>query len=142
MLDQDFIINTDRLRNSKELKVRVDLKIPSNFLEVEDSELSFRQMVELQGEIYIVDDQLILHFDVLATVISECSICNRNADTEIKIKNFYHVEDLTKIKAPYFDFSSVLREEVLLEAPQFAECNQGSCPDRELIKPYLVERKQ
>ena len=142
MLDQNFIINTDRLRNSKELKVRVDLKIPSDFLEVEDSNLSFSQMVELQGEIYIVDDQLIMHFDVLATVISVCSICNGNADTEIEIKNFYHVEDLKKVKSPYFDYSSVLREEILLEAPQFAECNQGNCPDRELIKPYLVERKQ
>lgn len=139
MLDQNFIINTDRLRKSKELKVKVNFKASSDFLRLEESDVDFGETVEVQGEVYIVDDQLIIHFDVLATVVSACRVCNGNAEAEIRIKSLYHAEDLSEIRGPYFDFGAVLREEILLELPRFVECNQGSCPERELIKPYLVE---
>ena len=139
VLDQNFIINTDRLRKSKELKVKVNFKASSDFLKLEESEIEFGEAVEVQGEVYIVDDQLIIHFDVLATVVSACRVCNGNAEAEIRIKDLYHAEDLNEVKGPYFDFGAVLREEILLELPRFVECNQGSCPERELIKPYLVE---
>lgn len=140
MIDQNFIINTDRLRKSKDLKHKVDCIVPSGFLESEEEDISFGDTVSIKGEIYIVDDQLILHFNVGAVAMSACNICTGEAKTPIEINDFYHLEDLTQIKGPYFDFSTVLRDEIFLEVPQFTECNGGTCPDRELIKPYLSER--
>lgn len=139
MIDQNFIINTDRLKKSQELKVKLEFEVGSAFLCVQDQEIKFGDRVSVSGEVYIVDEELILHLNMEAAAILVCNICNGEAHTQIQINDVYHVVDLKEIKSPLFDFSSVIREEILLEIPRFVECNGGNCPDRELIKPYLVE---
>ncbi len=139
MIDQNFIINTDRLRKSQELKVKVDFEASSDFLLTESKDLRFEEKVSVSGEIYIVDEELILHLNMVVPAVLVCNICNGDAHTEIHVNDVYHVVDLKEVRSPLFDYSSVIREEILLEIPRFVECNEGSCPDRELIKPYLVE---
>lgn len=140
MIDQKFIINTDRLRKSKDLKLKIEISAPSDFLDVTEPELDFGNQINIKGEAYIVDDQLVLQFEVVVPLILVCKVCNGDASIVRKIDNFYHVEDLKMLKSPHFDFGKVLREEILLEIPRYPECNGGSCPEREFINKYIVER--
>lgn len=141
MIDEKFIINTDRLRKNKELKFKIDMSVPSDFLDVDEPELGFGEIIDIEGETYIVDDQLILHLDVVVPFALVCKVCNGDAAVLVKIHNFYHVEDLKGMKSPFFDFSKILREEILLEVPRFPECNGGNCPEREFINQYIERKK-
>ena len=113
----------------------------SDFLNIDESELHFGPQVDIRGEAYVVEDQLILHLDLIVPVVSICTICSGDAALTIDINNLYHIEDIKKLKTTIFDFSSVLRQEILLEVPRYAECRGGNCPDREAMKGYLVPKK-
>lgn len=141
MLDQNFIINVDRLRKNKDQKLKIEMSVSPEFLDVEEPELDFGEHIQIIGEAYLVDDQLVVHLDALVPLILVCKVCNGDASVMIKVNNFYHVEDLTALKSPYFDFSKVLREEILLEVPRFSECNEGNCPEREFMNQYLERKK-
>lgn len=131
---EDFCINIDRLRKSGNLSL--DAQVPPDFLFVEDSEIKFKEPVQVKGNIYVVDHKLVFHLDVSTLASVKCTICNSDTDIKIDVKDFYHIEEIAKLKSPIFNYSSILREEVLLEVPRFAECND-SCPEREFIKKYF-----
>jgi uncharacterized metal-binding protein YceD (DUF177 family) len=50
----------------------------------------------------------------------------------------YHAVPLSEIKGNEFDFREVIRENLLIEVPSFAECN-GRCPEREKLKKYFKQ---
>lgn len=137
MVDQNFVVNIDRLKKSKESKVKIDLKVLSSALDLDDPEIAFEHPIQIKGELYIADDKLVMHFDVETIAITNCTICNGDAPSHININNFYHIEDLKDLKKPHYDFSSLIREEILIETPRYAECSGGNCPEREIIKCYL-----
>ena len=118
-MNEDFLINIDQLRKTGNLSLNMTL--PSDFLELEESELHFGAEIVLQGEAYVVDERLILHLDMIVPAILVCTICSGDAHKDVKIDNFYHVEETKKLKSTIYDFSNVLRQEILLEVPQFAE---------------------
>ena len=136
-MDDDFKIFVDRLKGGKVDKL--NLSLPPDFLDVTESHLSFKTDVSVKGEAYIAEDALVLHMDIGTREEIPCSICNSPVGVDIHLKGVYHIEPLADIKAGVFDPKEVIRENILLESPSFAECNQGNCPERTRIKKYLKD---
>lgn len=135
-----FQLNIDQLKKGK--NENISQSVPSEVLDINETYMHFHGTVDFQGEAYVVDNRLILHLDVVAHAVVPCTICNGDADVEVKLYNFYHAEDLDKVTNPIYDFRKLIREEMLLECPQYSECNEGSCPEREVINQYLRKRKE
>jgi uncharacterized metal-binding protein YceD (DUF177 family) len=104
---------------------------------LEDAGISFTGKVGLEGTAYIAVDHLIIKLQAHAIVKVPCSICNEETGIKIQVSNFYHTEPVSAIAGSVFDFTHLLREDILLQVPQFTECHQGKCPERELIKKYI-----
>lgn len=130
-----FKIYVDRLRGGKEQ--HFDESLDPSFLEIDESDLKFDKDVQLKGNAYIAEDELILHWDIKAEAIIPCSICNQPVPVEIEIENCYQSIPLEEIRTGVFDFKECLRETILVEVPPFAECNGGHCPKREELKSFF-----
>ncbi|MBM3207620.1 MAG: DUF177 domain-containing protein [Chlamydiae bacterium] len=105
-------------------------------LSIEEENLSFPTPIKLQGEAYLAADHLIIKIQIHAKAKIPCSICNEPTEVDINIPNFYHTEPVEDISGSIFDYTEIVREDILLEIPQFCECN-GKCPERETVKKYL-----
>ncbi len=138
-MQDDFLINIDQVRKSGNLSL--NMSVSSDFLNIDESEIHFGPQVDIRGEAYVVDDRLILHLDLIVPAILVCKMCSGDAPITIDINSLYHIEEIKNLKTTIFDFSSVLRQEILLEVPRFAECRGGNCPDRETMKAYLAPKK-
>jgi uncharacterized metal-binding protein YceD (DUF177 family) len=135
-----FKIWIDRLKDGQTQKI--DTLLPSTFLDINEKELQFPLPVKVLGEAYLADTHLVLHLNASTEALMPCAICNEMIETTIQIKDFYHTEPLEDIREAIFDFNLILREALLLEIPQYVECNEGKCSQRELISPFLRKKKQ
>jgi uncharacterized metal-binding protein YceD (DUF177 family) len=135
MIDDGFKIYVEQLRDGQIQEINESFS--PGFLDVHEKDLSFSDLVEVQGQTYVTDDTLVLHLDIHTFGIIPCSICNEPVKVEMKIKGFYHAVPLEEIRGGIYIFRDILRETILLETPLLAECNQGKCPQREHIKKYL-----
>ena len=135
--NEAFNIYIERLRggNTDEINERFS----PNFLDVSDEDLKFTDEVTVQGEAYLAEEELILHFEIAAQGLIPCTICNEDVKVEVNIHNFYHAVPLTELKSGVYNFKDVVREAILLETPPFAECDQGNCGARTEIQKYLVK---
>lgn len=140
MLEEEFRIYVERLRHDK--REQIQLEVAPGFLEVNDQFLSFTESVVVKGEAYLANDALVIHLEITAQAVVPCTICNAPVQIEVQIPDFYHVEPLEDIKTGFFDFKQVVREAILLEAPTFAECNNGSCSKRKEMAKYLAHEKK
>jgi uncharacterized metal-binding protein YceD (DUF177 family) len=132
-----FKIYVDRLKNGQTEKI--DVTVNADFLDVAD--ISFSLPVTIQGEAYLADEHLILHMQAHTETQIPCVICNKSFTLKLAVSDFYHSVPLLEIKAAIFDFSSLLREDILLQIPQFAECSGGTCPERVDISKFLKTKK-
>lgn len=135
--DEPFQVFVDRLRDGQTEKI--DEQLSAGFLAVNEKELSFTENISVKGEAYLAEDSLVLHLDIAAEGKMPCSICNEPTSITICIEGLYHVESLEEIKTGVFDAQKLVRETVLLETPQFAECHHGKCPQRKEMAKYLKE---
>ena len=133
-MSDDFKIYIDRLRGSKEQEI--DIFVSPEFLKTDEAELYFEDKVHIKCRAYIAGNDLILTCDTSALAKMPCKICNVMTDVPIVLKNSYHVIDLEKIKTNIFDFSKLIREEVILALPIVTEC-KNNCPERKILKKYL-----
>ncbi|HRD55973.1 MAG TPA: hypothetical protein PLC42_06210 [Parachlamydiaceae bacterium] len=134
-MNDAFKIFADQLRDGHEEEIHENF--PPDFIGVKEKDLSFNESVKVDGKAYLAEDSLVLNFDIKAFAMIPCAVCNSLVRTEIAIHNFYHAEPLSEIKSGIFHLQEILREVILLETPQFAECNQGKCSEREKISKYL-----
>jgi len=134
-MDDPFKIYVDRLRDGQVEKIQEVFS--SDFLDVHEKELAFDAKVIVNGEAYLAEDALVLHLDLDAQATMPCSICNESTSVPIEVKGFYHLVPLDEIKSGVYDMQEALREAILLETPQFAECHGGACPQRDVIGKYL-----
>ena len=132
-----FQIYTDRLKSGQ--VEHIDESVPSDFLDVKEEALSFPDPIHIQGEAYLTDDHLVLHLTIKVTAQIPCSICNEPVKLNFNIKDFYHAEPLSEIVGHIFDYSAQLRESISLQVPAFAECHQGTCPERKEVNKYLKQ---
>ena len=130
-----FKIFIDRLKDGHSQKISEE--VSSEFLDMDEQDLSFAEKVTVEGESYLADDHIILHLKITTSSFVPCSICNEIFEFPIEIDDFYHAESLEEIPAAIFDFSSQIREAILLQVPPFSECHEGNCPERKLITPFL-----
>lgn len=129
-----FKIYVDQLKSGKEELLHQE--ISPDFLDVSEADLAFNDPIKLDGTVYLADEELVLNFNINTNATISCAICNKPVKVEIDIENFYHVEPLEDIKTGVYDFRNLLRETILLETPQFAECDEN-CPEREKIRKYF-----
>jgi hypothetical protein len=47
---------------------------------------------------------------------------------------------VVEIQGAIYSLLDDIRESILLQVPQFAECNQGKCPQRSLLQPFLEKK--
>jgi uncharacterized metal-binding protein YceD (DUF177 family) len=138
-MSDPFIICIDRLKNGAVQKL--DSVFPSDFIDVDEPDLHFHDAVQVKGEAYLTDDDLVLHFSASTIARMKCCVCNQTVPFTISVKGFYHTAPLSEIRDPLFDFRSVLREALLIELPKVTEC-KGNCPERESMRPYLHQESK
>lgn len=132
---QHLKIYIDRLKDGHQEVFHETLS--PEFLHTEDKELQFQDPVILKAEAYIAEDHLVIHLNAETTAILPCSICNDPVRMPISLKNSYLTKPLSDIKGAVFDLEEEIRESIVLNAPLFAECHNGKCPERENMKKYL-----
>lgn len=136
-MDDFFKIYIEQLRDGHEEKI--DETLDPDFLDIEDPDLAFKGPVEIEGKAYLAENELVIHWDIKTEALIPCSICNEYVQVPIQIDNFYYSEPISEIKTGIYNFKSLLRETILLEAPPFAECNEGNCPKRKEYYKYFKE---
>ena len=134
-MNEALKIYVDQLKQGKIEKI--DRSVPSDLLDVEEPDLSFESDISILGEVYIASDGLVCHLDLGAVGIIPCSICNEPVNVPIRVNGLYHVEPMESIRAGIFNMSGVIRENIILGTPAFAECQGGSCPQRKVFGEYL-----
>jgi uncharacterized metal-binding protein YceD (DUF177 family) len=106
-------------------------------LDLGDKDLTFDSAITLKGTAYLAEDHLVLQLNISGAAFLPCLVCNKPVKIPFNHKNLYITKPLTDVHAGRFDFKDELREAILLEFPSFAECEEGSCPERTSIECYL-----
>lgn len=94
--------------------------------------------VDLSFKAYLAGHELVIEWRKIAAICHvNCIICNEQFDLPVVIEEGRHIEPLSAIRGAVFNPSSLVREQILLEVPSYAECTGGTCPERETIKRYI-----
>ena len=125
----------DRLKKGQTEKI--DQTLERAFLGPDEKELKFSFAVKAKGEAYLTDDHLIIRLKASTKVLMPCSICNEMIESDLNVDHFYHAVPVEEIECAIFDYQEFLREALLLELPQTVECNDGNCPERATMAPYI-----
>jgi uncharacterized metal-binding protein YceD (DUF177 family) len=118
----------------------IEERLPPSFMNIMENDLQFNDPIIIQGHASITDNYILLQINLLSYAIMPCSICNKPTKVKINLKNLSLTEDLANVKESFVDFSSQLREAILLELPHFIECD-GLCKERKNINKYLTKDK-
>lgn len=132
---EEFKIYIDRLKDAHTQKIEGTFS-PEIF-GLEEAELQFHHPVSIQAEAYTTEEHLVINFSASTTATILCKICNEPTGVPISCKNTYVTIPLEEIKGAVYDFGNTLREEILIEVPHLAECNQGNCPARETLEKFF-----
>lgn len=135
-----FQIEIDRLKGGKVIKI--EESFDPSFLKIDEQELQFPHPVTVSGEAYLTDADLILSLKAKTKALLPCAICNKMIEKELKVDQITHAEPISEIPSHIFDFSELLREDLLIELPKYIECNQGKCPERTTVAPYLRSKER
>ena len=138
VMKEFFFIYIDHLKDGKKEEIKGE--VPAAHLHIEEKTLCFERPISLQGEAYLTGKHLILALQIQTESTLLCRICGKWFLYPIVLKNFYHAEPLETISNGVYDYSKQVREELLLEAPFYAEC-QNNCPGRKDLEPYLSSKK-
>lgn len=135
-MDDAFKIFVEQLRDGHAEKLEESFS--PDFLDIQEKELSFKGPVSFLGEAYLANDDMVMRFSAACRCQLPCVICNQPVEQVLKVEDYYHTVPLSEVKGGIYNFREILREVILLEVPQFAEC-AGGCPDRKDIAKYLKE---
>lgn len=135
-----FKIFVDQLREGNTRTIQEVL--PPDFMEIHEKELEFFKPIKVDGEAYLADQDLVIRLEAEATAVIPCNICGKPVEVVIKLAPFYHYVPIKEVKGAIFLFDQILREAILIDTPQFAECNDGNCPQRTEIARYLKEHNE
>lgn len=138
-MNEAFKIYVDQLRDGHSEKIFE--KLPPDFLDVKEEDLSFIDPVDVKGEAYLAENDLVLHLDIHTMATIPCAICNAEVKVPINLNNFYHTLPSADIKSRVYNFQEMLRENILLMTPLFAECHNGQCPERKELKKFFRDNE-
>lgn len=139
-MNSSFQIWIDRLKSGQ--NQLINESFAPDFLDVREEELQLNSPVIVTGVAYLTESELILRLNASTKVMMPCAICNRMIELDLSIKDCYHAQPIEKINSGIYDYRDLLRESLLIELPQYVECNQGKCPDRKIIAPYMREKQK
>ncbi len=131
---EPFLIYLNQLKDGAVQKF--DISLPSDFLNISEPELAFPDPVSIKGEAYLAEEDLILHFDASTSGRMPCAACNQMTPFPLAVKGFYHTESLAEVSDLTFDFRPAVRDALLVDLPQIAEC-KGKCPERAALAKFL-----
>jgi hypothetical protein len=134
---EKFKIYIDRLKNGQEI---YDETVPPEFLKIQEQALHFRENIRIKGMTYLTSTHLITCLNIEASAFIPCCICNEMVRIPITIKNLCLSHPIEEIKTAIFDLSDEIRESILIDIPQFTECNQGKCPHRSFVQQFLNKK--
>ena len=134
-MESPLKIFTEQLRTGK--RQEIEHVLPSDFLDIHESDLIFQTSIAVKGEAYTADEDLILQLSAHTEVKLPCSICNEMTFVTLKTEEIYHTLPLRALKSTIFDFTDLLREEIVLLIPHFVECHQGKCPERPHVAKFI-----
>lgn len=121
---------------------QIGLEFDPQHLEVREKELQFVEKVQLDGQAYVANQELVVSVSIEAIAQMPCMVCNEWTKVPLSLKQIYGVFPLKSIKGKVFHLLPFLREELLLALPSFIECCKGKCPEREEVKRYLKMKKK
>src|SRR5579862_8775034 len=119
-MESPLKIFTEQLRAGK--REEIEHVLPSDLLGIQESDLVFHSPIYLKGEAYATDEHLILQLSAHTEVKMPCSICNEMTFVTLKTEELYHTILLDELKSTTFDFTDLLREEIVILIPQYVEC--------------------
>ena len=134
-MEHELKIFIEQLQEGEQEKV--NLTVSSEFLDIQETDLIFDSPVSIEGEVYVTDHHLIIHVDAKTKAKIRCAICNDLTESSLAAQ-VYESLPLSELDSSIFDYSSLLKEELLLQIPLFTEC-QGSCPERSNLKSFLKD---
>ena len=138
-MSRELTIYLERLKEGEITSIEETLS-PLDLM-LNDDLLKFEPDIELKGSAYLAEDHVVIQLDIKAQAQVACSVCNQGVKIPLSLKNTYITRELSDIKGGLFQYKEDLRETILLEAPSFAECNSGKCPEREKMKSFLKKEK-
>jgi len=133
-------IFTEQLK--EDARQSFEVSFPGDFLELHEQEIQTPSPVAVKGEAYVLDELLMLTFDIATEIDIPCSICNKATRVPLQNKNILISLPLAELPSSIYDPSDVIREEVVMLIPQFVECQKGACPERKALDPYLKHEKK
>jgi len=139
-MEETHKIYIDRLR--KGASEQLDLSLSPSFMNVEEKDLLFDKPIEIKGEAYLAESDLIFKISINTEAKMTCSICNKLSPYQIEIKDLTHVVPIEEIKGHVFELPPFIREAILLEVPFVVECSNGKCPERSQIQKFLADPKK
>ncbi len=128
-------IFTKQFRDGK--RQTLDYVLPADFLDIREEGISFHSPLHLKGGVYATDDHLILQLSAETEVEMPCSVCNEKTFVPLKTEEIFHTIPFDEMESTTFDFTDLVREEIIILIPQFVECNQGKCPSRTDISKFI-----
>ncbi len=134
---EKFKIYIDRLKSGD--RIKLDETVSADLLGLTEKELAFPEPVRIRGEVYIAEDHLISHLNIETMACIPCSICNQAVPIPIALRDLYLTKPLEEVHKAVYDLSEEIRESILLQAPLYAECNQGQCPERGSLEKFLAK---
>lgn len=132
---EGFKIHVEQLRHGGTEKIQEEFT--PEFIDVHEEGLDFQDPVFVEGEAYIADHELILCLNVSTYARVPCSGCNELVKVAIEIPKLYAAESLENVKSGIFSMDSLIREAIILEAPQFVKCGQTICLKHKEIEKYF-----
>lgn len=137
-MDSPLKIFTEQLRDGK--RETIEHVLPPDFLGIDEEDLIFHSPIYLKAEAYATDDDLILQISAHTEITMPCSICNEMTTATLKTGEIFHTVLLDELKSTIFDFTDLLREELVLLIPQYVECKGGKCPDRTHLSKFMKSK--
>src|SRR5579863_7200544 len=134
-MESPLKIFTEQLRDGK--REQFEHVLPPDFLALSEPDLIFHHPIYLKGEVYATDEDLILQLSAHTEVKMPCSICNEMTFVTLKTEELYHTILLNELESTTFDFTDILREEIVILIPRYVECQQGKCPERKVISKFI-----
>ncbi|HEX4838817.1 MAG TPA: hypothetical protein VFU89_00050 [Rhabdochlamydiaceae bacterium] len=137
-MDSPLKIFIEQLRNGK--RERFEHILPSDFLDINEPDLVFHSPIYVKGEVYATDEDLILQLSAHTEVQMPCSICNQMTFVSLNTEELYHTILLKELESTTFDFTDILREELVILIPQYVECQNSKCPERQSLSKFMKNK--
>lgn len=134
-MEDGFNIYIERLREGHIEEISESFS--SDFLNESPNEYRFEKPIQVTGQAYLAGDQLVIHLTLEAIVLIPCRICNEFTPLDIKVQEMYDGIPVESIKSGVYCIRQLIQEAMMLQLPEFYECHQGNCPEREKLKKYL-----